>query len=68
MRKNKFFILFILLFFISCGVKRVEDKTNDDKKTNDIYDLVGKKIVSVDSILSDRKHEIIFLFRQLYTT
>lgn len=62
MRKNKFFILFILLFFISCDVKRVEDKTNDDKKTNDIYDLVGKKIVSVDSILSDRKHEIIFLF------
>lgn len=59
---DKFFILIILLFFISCGVKRGEEKTNETKKINDIYDLVGKKIVSIDSILPDRKHEVIFLF------
>ncbi len=62
MWKDKFFILFILLFFLSCGVKKVEEKTNEAKEINDIYGLVGKRIVSIDSILSDRRHEIIFLF------
>lgn len=45
---------------MSCCVKKQEVK--NDATKNNIYNLTERRIVAIDSVVTDRKHEIIFLF------
>lgn len=60
MQKSKFLILFILLFSIfGCGNKQKDSIDKQKKKT---YNLIGKRITSIDSIVPDKNPRVIFLF------
>ena len=63
MRKNKFFTLFILLCII-WGCSNNQKKENDVTKTpqKDVYNLIGKRVTSIDSIVSNKTCRFIFLF------
>lgn len=63
MRKNKFFTLFILLCII-WGCSNNQKKENDVTKTppKDVYNLIGKRVTSIDSIVSNKTCRVIFLF------
>nr|MCY2675264.1 hypothetical protein [Bacteroides fragilis] len=53
--KNKFFTLFILLCII-WGCSNNQKKENDVTKTpqKDVYNLIGKRVTSIDSIVSNK--------------
>mgnify|MGYP000612203032 CR=1 FL=1 len=57
MQKSKFLILFILLFSIfGCGNKQKDSIDKQKKKT---YNLIGKRITSIDSIVPDKNPRVI---------
>ena len=62
MLKDKVFIVLLLLpFLFGCS----NEKNKPQREVNiqkDEYDLIGRRITSIDSIVSDRKYGVVFVF------
>lgn len=62
MLKGKVFIVLLLLpFLFGCS----NEKNKPQREVNiqkDEYDLIGRRITSIDSIVSDRKYGVVFVF------
>lgn len=66
MRKNKFFTLFILLCIIwGCSNNQKKEKYVTKTPPKDVYKLIGKRVMSIDSIVTNRTCRVVFLFKLL---
>lgn len=62
MRKSNFLVLFVLFTIIfGCGNRQKKEKCIEILPTDD-YQLIGRKITSVDSIVIDKQYRAFLLF------